>query len=213
MKAVRIGNDVRNILIPVTRFAEPFLDWDSLVDLKVHAVERNRRKYFVTPTTVYKEDGQLRLYFSAEDLQLGIYDILITFSIADPINQDGQQPKIIDIQKAFSIVEHTSQEVDSQDDFTVALDFARDGLSYYQIWSQYFAGTQEDMIAWHRQPSVDAAALANEAAQGAIDATNSLLSNVVSLEIREDMNLYLTTPDVYSGFTFEIQDGNLVAIV
>ncbi len=160
MKAVRIGNDVRNILIPVTRFAEPFVDWDSLVDLKVHAVERNRRKYFVTPTTVYKEDGQLRLYFSAEDLQLGIYDILITFSIADPINQDGQQPKIIDIQKAFSIVEHTSQEVDSQDQFAVALDFAKDGLSYYQIWSQYFEGTQEDMIAWHQKPAIDAAATA-----------------------------------------------------
>ena len=54
---------------------------------------------------------------------------------------------------------------------------------------------------------------AENATQGAIEATDSLLSNMISLEIRDDLCLYLTTPDNYEGITFEIKNGNLIAII
>lgn len=59
----------------------------------------------------------------------------------------------------------------------------------------------------------DAAILANEAAITANNASDALLSNVISLEIRDDMHLYMTTPDVYSGFMFKIENGSLIAII
>lgn len=55
--------------------------------------------------------------------------------------------------------------------------------------------------------------LANEAAITANNAADALLSNVISLEIRDDMHLYMTTPDVYSGFMFKIENGSLIAII
>ena len=57
------------------------------------------------------------------------------------------------------------------------------------------------------------ARLANEAAITANNASDTLLSNVISLEIRDDMHLYMTTPDVYSGFMFKIENGSLIAII
>ena len=59
----------------------------------------------------------------------------------------------------------------------------------------------------------EAADLANEAAITANNAADALLSNVISLEIRDDMHLYMTTPDVYSGFMFKIENGSLIAII
>lgn len=63
------------------------------------------------------------------------------------------------------------------------------------------------------QTANNAAALANEAAITANNAADTLLSNVISLEIRDDMHLYMTTPDVYSGFMFKIENGSLIAII
>lgn len=65
--------------------------------------------------------------------------------------------------------------------------------------------TQEN-LDYFRQPALDAA-------QVALDATDSLLSNIISLEIKDDLCLYLKTPDNYDGLTFKIENGNLIAIV
>ena len=37
--------------------------------------------------------------------------------------------------------------------------------------------------------------------------------NVISLELKDDMHLYLQVPDVYEGFTFKVENGNLIAMV
>jgi hypothetical protein len=157
MKKVRIGNDIRNLEISVTRLSVPFTNWDELINLEIYAFIRCRRSYYITPSQILKEADKLRLYFDAKDLNIGEYDILIKFSIDDNNSPVVRQDKAIDIQSVFEIVEHTAQEYDSGNEFSVDLDYAHDGLSYYQIWSQYFEGTVEDMIAWHRQPAVDAA--------------------------------------------------------
>lgn len=54
---------------------------------------------------------------------------------------------------------------------------------------------------------------ANISADEANAAKDSLLSNIISIEIRDDLCLWLETPDVYEGVMFEIENGNLKAIV
>jgi len=63
-----------------------------------------------------------------------------------------------------------------------------------------------EQIQSFKQPAEDAAALAN----AAVDA---MLSNLISLEIRDDLNLYFKTPDTYDGLEFDITNGNLIAII
>lgn len=59
----------------------------------------------------------------------------------------------------------------------------------------------------------NAAINANAAADNANAASDSMLSNIISLEIKDDLNLYFKTPDTYSGMTFDISNGNLIATV
>ena len=54
------------------------------------------------------------------------------------------------------------------------------------------------------------AALAQLAADNAAQAK---VSNIISLEIRDDLCLWFETPETYSGITFELQNGNLIATV
>lgn len=121
MKAVRIGNDVRNIEIKMTWLTEDFTDWDSLIDFRVVAIKRDQGRNCIEPEKMIKEPGLLRLYFAAHLLKLGVYDILITFKVDDTINPGTYENKALDLQRVFSVVEHTSQEVDSQDQFGIEL--------------------------------------------------------------------------------------------
>lgn len=54
---------------------------------------------------------------------------------------------------------------------------------------------------------------AQNATQDAIDATNLVLANVVQLELRDDMCLWMITPDAYQGVTFKIESGDLIAVI
>ena len=74
-------------------------------------------------------------------------------------------------------------------------------------------GTKDDFLVWIQQPAIDAAVIALAAAAEANAATNSVLSNIVSLEIRDDLHVWLTTPDNYNGLTFSIQNGKLIATI
>ena len=49
--------------------------------------------------------------------------------------------------------------------------------------------------------------------QNAMSATDSMLSNLISLEIRDDLCLWFETPETYSGITFDVQNGNLIATI
>ena len=49
--------------------------------------------------------------------------------------------------------------------------------------------------------------------QNTISATDSMLSNLISLEIRDDLCLWFETPETYSGITFDLQNGNLIATI
>lgn len=52
-----------------------------------------------------------------------------------------------------------------------------------------------------------------EAISNAQNATNLVLANVVQLELRDDMCLWMITPDTYQGVTFKIESGDLIAVI
>ena len=52
-----------------------------------------------------------------------------------------------------------------------------------------------------------------EAISNAENATNLVLANVVQLELRDDMCLWMITPDTYQGVTFKIESGDLIAVI
>ncbi len=54
---------------------------------------------------------------------------------------------------------------------------------------------------------------AQEATVDAIAATNMVLANMVQLELRDDMCLWMITPDTYQGVTFKIESGDLIAVI
>jgi hypothetical protein len=97
------------------------------------------------------------------------------------------------------------------------------GDSAFSVWQQLpeNAGkTEQDFINFLQQPAIDAASQANiatqacnTATQNAIIATNSLMSNIVSITIDPNMNLIWSTPDTYEGFQLSLNNGNLIATV
>lgn len=52
-----------------------------------------------------------------------------------------------------------------------------------------------------------------EAISNAENAMNLVLANVVQLELRDDMCLWMITPDTYQGVTFKIESGDLIAVI
>ncbi len=54
---------------------------------------------------------------------------------------------------------------------------------------------------------------AQDATEDAIAATNMVLANMVKLELRDDMCLWMITPDTYQGVTFKIESGDLIAVI
>lgn len=85
---------------------------------------------------------------------------------------------------------------------------------------------EETAAAWAQQEAAREAAEASRqtntgvaianaelATQNAINATDSMLSQLISLEIKNDLCLYFKTPDTYDGIEFEVQNGNLIATI
>jgi hypothetical protein len=97
------------------------------------------------------------------------------------------------------------------------------GDSAFDVWQQQpgNAGkTEQDFINFLQQPAIEAAEIVdtttqacNTATQNAITATNSLMSNIVSITIDPNMNLIWSTPDTYEGFQLSLDNGNLIATV
>lgn len=54
---------------------------------------------------------------------------------------------------------------------------------------------------------------AQDATEDAIAATNMVLANMVKLELRDDMCLWMITPDTYQGVTFKVDSGDLIAVI
>lgn len=56
----------------------------------------------------------------------------------------------------------------------------------------------------------------NEVTQAIADvehAANAMLSNIIGLEIEEDMNLWMSIPDTYDGIEFDVINGYLTLII
>lgn len=97
------------------------------------------------------------------------------------------------------------------------------GDNSFRVW-QLLDGnsdkTIDDYFDYLMQPALEAAeiaegatASANYATQAAQAATTALMSNIVSLEIQDDLCLHFKTPETYNGLTARIENGNLIATV
>ena len=130
------------------------------------------------------------------------YNLRLTYTIPDDSLSDGFRDCSVDID-AFEIVAK-SELAEKVDEFTstseIAIGFQ--GNSAFRVW-QLQAGnegkTYEDYIAFLQKPATDAA--------------QAMVSNIIALEIRDDMSLYFITPETYSGITFDVQNGNLIATI
>lgn len=80
------------------------------------------------------------------------------------------------------------------------------------LWAQQEAAREVAEAARQENTSI-AIENAELATENAISATDSMLSNLISLEIRDDLCLWFETPETYSGITFEVQNGNLIATI
>ncbi len=234
MKKIRIGNDfVFSWAIErggVPEALETVLE--KHLYMIVNGIKTEITDYIVLGNNVIVE-------FTSEMLKdTGTYTLLFNYILPDASLSDNERKCTVDVD-AFKIVPKTSM-ADDTSEFSVTSDMAiafkgDKGDSAYQVWlDEGHSGTIDDYFAYLQQPALDAAEvantaagladekalladnaanLANEAAITANNASDALLSNVISLEIRDDMHLYMTTPDVYSGFMFKIENGSLIAII
>jgi hypothetical protein len=152
-------------------------------------------------------------------------------------NKIGGYPiQIGDIQVVITNVSTASQSVNEGFDLLFNLKFTENtitidsvfynaikGDSAFTVWQQRPGNegkTEQDFINFIQKPAIEAAAIVdtatqdcNMATQNAIKVTNSLMSNIVSITIDQNMNLIWSTPDTYEGFQLNLNNGNLIATV
>lgn len=95
----------------------------------------------------------------------GVYNLELTYTLPDVTLSDEDRKCAVDVD-AFQIV-HRSAQADDASEFSITSDMAIafQGKSAYEIWLENGnVGTEDDYIAWLRQPATDAAVLANNAA-------------------------------------------------
>lgn len=157
---IRIGNDfVFNWAIERGGVAEDFTD---VLDAKVTASIYGKKKDI--PFTI--NGNIVRIEFTPFICDTtGVYNLELTYTLPDVTLSDLDRKCAVDVD-AFQIV-HRSAQADDPSEFTVTSDMAIafQGKSAYEVWLENGnVGTEDDYLAWLRQPATDAAVLANEAA-------------------------------------------------
>jgi hypothetical protein len=202
-------------------------DMNRIRDIKVYVGSS------IYPYSIVGKTLTCRLTSEQTSLLFGLTKV----SIWIDDNKIGGDPITLgDIQVVSTNIATTSQSVNDGFDLlfnltitenTITIDNifydAIKGDSAFAVWQQQpgNAGkTEQDYINFLQQPAIEAASTANTAmqacntaTQNAIKATNSLMSNIVSITIDQDMNLIWRTPDTYEGFQLSLNNGNLIAIV
>ena len=132
--------------------------------------------------------------------KLGLYQLIATWRVVDTTFADGFRDCAADVE-SFEIVGRSAQADNENPEITSEVAIGFEGLDAYDVWVQNGneGKTYEDYIAFPQKPATDAA--------------QAMVSNIIALEIRDDMSLYFITPETYSGITFELQNGNLIATI
>ena len=191
----RIGNDF--LFYWIIKENNVIINPDAVIDFKTTI--RNRRSGYETVAEFDVVNSSPKI--KCENLlNLGIYDLIATWKIVDATFTDGYRDCTADIQ-AFEIVSSSSSECET--DLTVTSDIAIgfEGADAFEVWLKNGneGKTYEDYIAFLQKPATDAA--------------QAMVSNIIALEIRDDMSLYFITPETYLGITFDVQNGNLIATI
>ena len=191
----RLGNDF--LFYWIIKENNVIINPDAVIDFKTTI--RNRRSGYETVAEFDVVNSSPKI--KCENLlNLGIYDLIATWKIVDATFTDGYRDCTADIQ-AFEIVSSSSSECETDLTVTSEIAIGYDGLDAYEVWVKNGneGKTYEDYIAFLQKPATDAA--------------QAMVSNIIALEIRDDMSLYFITPETYSGITFDVQNGNLIATI
>lgn len=132
--------------------------------------------------------------------KLGVYQLIATWRVTDTTFANGFRDCAADIE-SFEIVGRSAQADNENPEITTEMAIGFEGSDAYDVWVQNGneGKTYEDYIAFLQKPATDAA--------------QAMVSNIIALEIRDDMSLYFITPETYSGITFDVQNGNLIATI
>lgn len=132
--------------------------------------------------------------------KLGVYQLIATWRVTDTTFTDGFRDCAADIE-SFEIVGRSAQADNENPEITTEMAIGFEGSNAYDVWVQNGneGKTYEDYIAFLQKPATDAA--------------QAMVSNIIALEIRDDMCLWFETPETYSGITFDVQNGNLTATI
>ena len=198
MKKIRIGNDFRFVWVIERNSQAEDLTLATNLVLTIKSMYGDS----AIPFTIV--DGN-KVCVDVDSKNAGNaakYNLRLTYTIPDDSLNDGFRDCSVDID-AFEIVAKT-ELAEKVDEFTstseIAIGFQ--GNSAFRVW-QLQAGnegkTYEDYIAFLQKPATDAA--------------QAMVSNIIALEIRDDMSLYFITPETYDGITFDVQNGNLIATI
>ena len=198
MKKIRIGNDFRFVWVIERNSQAEDLTLATNLVLTIKSMYGDS----AIPFTIVDGNKVCVDVDSKNAGNVAKYNLRLTYTIPDDSLNDGFRDCSVDID-AFEIVAKT-ELAEKVDEFTstseIAIGFQ--GNSAFRVW-QLQAGnegkTYEDYIAFLQKPATDAA--------------QAMVSNIIALEIRDDMSLYFITPETYDGITFDVQNGNLIATI
>ena len=191
----RIGNDF--LFYWIIKENNVIINPDAVIDFKTTL--RNRRSGYETVAQFDVVNSSPKI--KCENLlNLGMYDLIATWKIVDATFTDGYRDCTADIQ-AFEIVSSSSSECETDLTVTSEIAIGFEGDDAFEVWVKNGneGKTYEDYIAFLQKPATDAA--------------QAMVSNIIALEIRDDMCLYFVTPETYDGITFDVQNGNLIATI
>ena len=191
----RIGNDF--LFYWIIKENEVIVNPESVHDFKIDI----KHEFSGSKTSPQFDivNGSARVRCEAFE-KLGLYQLIATWRVTDTTFADGFRDCAADIE-SFEIVGRSAQADNENPEITSEMAIGFEGSDAYDVWVQNGneGKTYEDYIAFLQKPATDAA--------------QAMVSNIIALEIRDDMSLYFITPETYSGITFDVQNGNLIATI
>lgn len=174
MRQYVIGNDIDDIYWDIYSKQDVPEDLNSadITNLALSATHKVVQGVRIAPTHEVEGLNRLKIKFTAENIiRLGVYDLELTYKKADALMSGGMRSCRVTYCDAFEVVAK-SCEVDVPVDPLVIAGIIGPlrGYSAYEVAVKNgFIGTEDEWIAWLRQPAIDAAGVALEAAQNAQD--------------------------------------------
>lgn len=157
---IRIGNDFV-FKWAITRGGLPE-DLSNILDARLTVSVFGRKQ--TVPFTV--AGNIVTVEFTPDICNItGSYNLEFTYVLPDVTLSDADRRCAVDVD-AFQIVARTAQ-ADDPSEFTITSDMAIafQGKSAYDVWLETHTGTIADYEAWIKQPALEAAGVANGAAE------------------------------------------------